>query len=212
MKLYIVDIDGCLNYYPKTKVDFANYYFNLQRPFRHLFLRFKTLDEIKTRLTKDAYEKMTSAYRKSNYKHQATPNKSLVKMVRYWAKDNDVAIITARSDDGYMQTRTKRWLRKNQIPFKYVLFTKSKQTMLKCFLESGKYESITMIDDNLNNLAKCEDMYEALLEKDNLAKCNFIWVKHKYNKKHRYEISRYSRIKTTTYKKIDKEAKNGREI
>lgn len=216
MKLYIIDIDGCLNYYPKTKIDYANYYFKLEPSYLHPFRRFRTLDQIKSKLTKEAYEKMTDKYRESNYKHEARVNTSLAKLIRKWYKQgNRISIITAREGSKFMEAKTKEWLSRNRIPYHDLVFTKSKQSMLKKLLEediSKRYTTITMIDDNLNNLAKCEDMYEALLEKCNYAKCTFIWVKHKYNKKHKYEISRYSRIQTKTYKDLKKEAENGRKI
>lgn len=211
MKLYIIDIDGCLNYYPKTKVDYANYYFKLEPSYLHPFSRFRTLDQIKTKLSKAAYEKMTEKYRESNYKHKAAPNLALVKLVRRWHNEgHHISIITAREGSNYMKLRTESWLANNVIPYHDLAFIKSKQTMLKQLLDSNNYESITMIDDNLNNLAKCEDMYENLLEEKNYPKCNFIWVKHKYNKRHRFEISRYSRIQTKTYKDLNKEAYNGK--
>lgn len=213
MKLYIIDIDGCLNYYPKTKIDYANYYFKLEPSYLHPFRRFRTLDQIKAKLSKEAYEKMTEKYRESNYKHRALVNLSLAKLVRKWYKQgNRISIITAREGSKFMEAKTKEWLENNRIPYHDLVFTKSKQTMLKKLLEEKSYSSITMIDDNLNNLAKCEDMYEKLLESRNYAKCSFIWVKHKYNKKHKYEISRYSRIQTKTYKDLKKEAYDGRKI
>ena len=211
MKLYIIDIDGCLNYYPKTKIDYANYYFKLEPSYLHPFSRFRTLDQIKAKLSKAAYEKMTEKYRESNYKHKATANLALVKLIRKWHNEgHHISIITAREGSAFMKLRTETWLSNNGIPYHDLVFTKSKQTMLKQLLTSNDYESITMIDDNLNNLAKCEDMYENLLQEKNYPKCTFIWIKHKYNKKHRFEISRYSRIKTKTYKDLNKEAYNGK--
>lgn len=209
-KLYIIDIDGCLNYYPKTKIDFANYYYKLNPPILHLFSRFRTLGQLKSKLSETAYEKMTAAYRLSNYKHKAICNENLAKLIRKWKSEGAfIYIITARQDNSFMQKKTKEWLKDNNIPYDSIAFTRAKQAFLEKCLLSDRFGNATMIDDNLNNLVKCEDTYERLLSEEVIPKCKFVWVMHKYNKHHRFEISRYSRITTTTYRKIDEQLRNG---
>ena len=48
MKKAIVDIDGVLNYYPQTFIDFMNEVYNFD---------FKTLKEIKQTITYETYKK-----------------------------------------------------------------------------------------------------------------------------------------------------------
>ena len=74
MKKAVIDIDGVLNYYPQTQID----YFNLC-----LGTNYKTLSEIKEAVSYKDYKYYKTQYRMSGFKHNAKPSKGASKLLKY---------------------------------------------------------------------------------------------------------------------------------
>ena len=60
MKKAIIDIDGVLNTYPKTQIDYFNFMLDKD---------YKSLDEIKNDLSYNEYKYLKNQYRQSAFKH-----------------------------------------------------------------------------------------------------------------------------------------------
>ena len=95
MKKAIIDIDGVLNTYPKTQIE----YFNMM-----LDKKYTTLDEIKRNLSYYEYKYLKTRYRQSDFKHNAKPSNGAKKLLKY-LKTHDylIYIITARELFKYNQ-------------------------------------------------------------------------------------------------------------
>ena len=88
MKKAIIDIDGVLNTYPKTQIDYFNFM---------LDKNYKSLDEIKNNLSYNEYKYLKNQYRQSAFKHNCKASPGARKLLKY-LRDNNylIYIITAR--------------------------------------------------------------------------------------------------------------------
>lgn len=118
-KIAIIDIDGVLNYYPQTQLDFFN---------TTLHTNYKTLKEAKENLSYLAYKKMKELYRNSEYKHDAKPRKGAEDFLKELKLRNYlIYVITSRQlfkDD--MLPKTITWLQKNNLIYDYIYCTTKK--------------------------------------------------------------------------------------
>lgn len=141
MKKAIIDIDGVLNYYPQTYIDFCNE--------QHGY-SFNTLFEIKEKLPYNVYKKLKSEYRMSKYKHDAELRENAKKLVDYLVQhDYLIYIITARKlFENNQLENTILWLRKNNIHYDYIYCTVKKD-----FTIFEKFKDIDiLIEDTVSNI------------------------------------------------------------
>lgn len=142
MKKAVIDIDGVLNYYPKTYVDFIN---------SELKTNYKTLDEIKKTLSYDTYKTYKTLYRKSDYKHNAKIRKYARQMISYLRKEYLIYIVTSRELFKYNQLeKTILWLQKNKIHYDYIYCSMKKDYTI--FEKFGHVDLV--VEDSLDNLFK----------------------------------------------------------
>ncbi len=141
MKKAVIDIDGVLNYYPQTQID----YFNLC-----LGTNYTTLSEIKENLSYKDYKYYKLQYRLSGFKHKAIPSKGAKKLLEY-LKSNGylIYIITARELFKYNQLElTIEWLNDNKLKYDYIYCTQKKDFTI--FEKFGHIDLV--IEDNCDNL------------------------------------------------------------
>lgn len=141
MKKAIVDIDGVLNYYPDTWLQFLkdNYYYT-----------FVSLSEAKSNLSYHDYKRMKEEYRLSDYKNKATPRKGAKKVLNY-LHQNDylIYIVTARPLFKYnLLEKTIEWLRENELYYDYIYCSQKKDFTV--FEKFGHVDVV--IDDNCDNI------------------------------------------------------------
>ena len=166
MKKIVIDIDGVLNDYPKTQLDF----FNLEY---HPGYNVKTLSQLKTILSYNEYNVMKKAYRQSEYKHNCKP-KAYAKELLQYLRDNGylIYIITARKLFMYNQLeRTILWLKNNDLCYDYIYCSQKKDFTI--FEKFGKIDAV--IEDNCDNLQKIQNIngdakYFLVSNPDNLDK------------------------------------------
>jgi len=184
MKKAIIDIDGVLNYYPSTYIDFCN---------DNLGTDYKTLEEIKSSISYSLYKKLKNEYRQSDYKHKAT--------VRYYAKElidylheNDylVFIITARQLFSNNQLeKTILWLKNNNLNYDYIYCSIKKDfTIIEKF---GHVDVV--VEDNIDNLEKIYNIngdanYYNVVNDENRSKQFIYGLKVNYLQEIVYDLER----------------------
>lgn len=173
MKKAIIDIDGVLNNYPKTQIDYFNSALNAN---------YKTLNEIKRNLSYNDYKYFKSLYRQSEFKHNAKPSKGAKKLLKYLRKNNYlIYIITSRELFKYNQLeRTILWLQNNDLHYDYIYCTQKKDFTI--FEKFGHVDLV--IEDNCDNLEK--------IKKINGNDCVYINVINDENKDYKYKGYRVS--------------------
>jgi len=143
MKKAIIDIDGVLNNYPQTQINFFNNVLNTN---------YTTLDEIKTNISYKDYKRLKEAYRQSSFKHNAKPSYGASRVLNY-LKNNDylIYIITARELFKYNQLeKTILWLKNNKLNYDYIYCTQKKDFTI--FEKFGHVDLV--IEDNCDNIEK----------------------------------------------------------
>ena len=93
MKKAMIDIDGVLNYYPQTQLDFYN-----DKYCKNKKEYVTSLNELKAKVSYSKYKEIKSEYRISSYKHFATVRKGAKQLLDYLEK-NDYLIY-----NGYFYT------------------------------------------------------------------------------------------------------------
>lgn len=168
MKKAIIDIDGVLNNYPQTQIDYFNFCLNSN---------YKTLDEIKKDLSYYDYKYFKTMYRMSGFKHNAKPSKGAKKLLKYLRDHNYlIYIITARELFKYNQLeKTILWLQTNQLYYDYIYCTQKKDFTI--FEKFGHVDLV--IEDNCDNLEK--------IKKINGKDCIYINVINNENKDRKYK-------------------------
>lgn len=142
MKKAVIDIDGVLNYYPDTFINFIND--TLKR-------NYKTLDEVKEHLSYKDYKNYKIMYRQSEYKHNAKIRKYAKKLISYLRKNYLIYIVTSRELFKYNQLeKTILWLSKNKIHYDYIYCSMKKDYTI--FEKFGHVDLV--IEDSLDNLFK----------------------------------------------------------
>lgn len=140
MKIVICDIDGVLNYYPDTILEFA---------VTKGYEKQDTLKQLKETVSYADYKNLKDEYRKSSYKHDAKVRKDAKKLLKYF-KDNNyfVVLLTARDCNENMIIKTCEWLRKNNLYFDYIYFSAKKDLQIYQRFPSTDI----IIDDSVHNL------------------------------------------------------------
>ena len=168
MKKAVIDIDGVLNYYPQTQIDYFN---------SCLGTEYKTLSEIKESLSYKDYKYYKTEYRMSGFKHDAKPSKGAKKLLKYLRNNNYlIYIITARELFKYNQLeKTILWLNKNNLCYDYIYCTQKKDFTI--FEKFGHIDLV--IEDNCDNLEK--------IKRVNGKKCIYINVINSENIDRKYK-------------------------
>lgn len=141
MKKAVIDIDGVLNNYPQTFIDFVNDKLNTD---------FETLKEIKSIIPYGNYKKLKESYRMSSYKNNAIPKDGAKELLNY-LKDNEylIYIITARPLFKYnLLENTILWLKNNNLIYDYIYCSQKKDFTI--FEKFGHIDFV--IDDNCDNI------------------------------------------------------------
>lgn len=148
MKKAVIDIDGVLNDYPKTQLNFFNKYYAKD-------FEVQSLGELKKILSYQQYCSFKEDYRNSDYKHDAEPKKYAKELLQY-LEENDylIYIITARKLFVNNQLeRTITWLKKNKLRYDYIYCTQKKDFTI--FEKFGKIDIVIEDNcDNIKNIAK----------------------------------------------------------
>lgn len=176
MKKAIIDIDGVLNNYPLTQINFFN---------DKLGTQFKTLNEIKNTLSYNKYKQLKSEYRISEYKSDARVNEGAVELINLLKQQGYfVCIITSRQlfIENQLEN-TVNWLRKNNIYYDYIY-----SSIKKDFTIFEKFGHIDFaIEDNVNNIENIKRingenaLYFNVINTENECKeCSCIRVKSLY--------------------------------
>lgn len=163
MKKAIIDIDGVLNNYPQTQINFFNNMLNAD---------FTSLNDIKTKVSYSDYKKYKELYRQSNYKHDCNPSHGAKELLHYLKHNNYlIYIITARELFKYNQLeKTIVWLRENDLCYDYIYCTQKKDFTI--FEKFGHVDLV--IEDNCDNLLK--------IRKINGEHCTYINIINNDNK------------------------------
>ena len=168
MKKAIIDIDGVLNTYPKTQIDYFNWMLDKD---------YKSLDEIKKDLSYYEYKDLKTQYRQSAFKHNCKASPGARKLLKY-LRDNNylIYIITARELFKYNQLeKTILWLNDNKLVYDYIYCTQKKDFTI--FEKFGHVDLV--IEDNCDNLEK--------IKKINGKNCIYINVMNDENKNIKYK-------------------------
>lgn len=174
----IVDIDGVLNYYPDTFVDFVN---------NKLLSNFKDLNDIKDRLSYSLYKELKHEYRASGYKENLKPREGAYELLQYIKrKGYYIIILTARPIDkvNSLVMQTTNWLKKNGLEYDYLTFEKDKDLEILKKFKNIKFA----IDDNralankisiqgykvflINNIYNNGEIVNNVIRVNNLAQIN----------------------------------------
>lgn len=175
MKKAIVDIDGVLNYYPQTFIDFMNdtYGYN-----------FKTLKEIKQLVPYELYKKYKSIYRQSSYKNDCKPREGAEQLLQTLrSKGYLIYIVTARPLFQYdLLANTILWLKKNNLIYDYIYCSAKKDFTI--FEKFGHVDFV--IDDNCDNIAN--------IKKINGDNCIYINIINTDNAEKECDVDRHSNL------------------
>ena len=118
MAVAFIDIDGVLNEYPKTWLDFIA---------EKTGLHFDTLDEAKEKLPHRTYTKLKHEYRISGYKLKLKVRDGASDFLRMLeAVGIDPILYTSRPVNNYfnLYMDTINWLEKNGLSFRHIIFGK----------------------------------------------------------------------------------------
>lgn len=141
MKIAIIDIDGVLNYYPQTIIDYCNY---------ALGTNYDTLKDIKENISFSKYTKLKAEYRISAFKHDAKARKGAKELLQY-LRDNDYLIYIVTSRQLFVENmleNTILWLKKNKLVYDYIY-----SSIKKDFTIFEKFSKIDLVvEDNVNNI------------------------------------------------------------
>lgn len=145
MKYAVIDIDGVLNYYPDT---FVNFYNDYQKT------SYKTMSEIKNNTSYNEYNRLKTLYRKSDYKHDAKVRDDAAELFDFLHNHGYlIYIVTSRELFKYNQLeKTILWLQKNNLKYDYLYCSQKKDYTI---FEKFKHVDL-VIEDSLDNLEKIE--------------------------------------------------------
>ena len=141
MRKAIIDIDGVLNYYPHTFIDYCNHV---------LLTSFTTLAEVKAAISYSEYKHIKHEYRCSEFKHNATVRSGANELFDYLKSQGYlIYIVTSRQlfADNCLE-RTINWLKKNGLNYDYIYCSVKKDFTI--FEKFGHVDFV--IDDNVDNI------------------------------------------------------------
>jgi uncharacterized HAD superfamily protein len=116
MKKCIIDIDGVLNMYPQTYIDYVNVVKQTS---------FVTLDEVKNGLSYKEYAELKKLYRTSGIKERLQPRSDACMFLKYLRHMGyTVIILSSRPVEVYNDLifQTTRWLAKNELVYDFLDF------------------------------------------------------------------------------------------
>lgn len=120
-KVCVFDIDGVMNYYPQTWINFVN---------SMMGENFDTLYEMKNSISYSMYKTLKEKYRLSGIKREQKPRRGLIGLINC-LKDNGwiVVIVSARPVIKYptLYEQTRGFLDDNGIQYDNLIFSKEKQ-------------------------------------------------------------------------------------
>ena len=175
MKKAIIDIDGVLNDYPETQLEYFEFMTGI---------RYTNLTEAKNNLSYAEYRTLKQGYRESAFKHNAKPSKGAKNLLKY-LRDNNylIYIITARELFKYNQLeKTILWLQNNKLVYDYIYCTQKKDFTI--FEKFGHVDLV--IEDNCDNLEKIKNI--------NGKNCIYINIKNKENSDIKYKGTRVTNL------------------
>lgn len=137
----VFDIDGVLNYYPQTWINFVNK--GLPED-----LQFKDLREMKNILSYSHYKRLKENYRLSGVKAEFKPRANAIELLNMLKeKGYTIVIISARPVEKYpcLYKQTTSWLDSRGIPFDNLIFSDKKQFEVIKYYPGMSF----MVEDNL---------------------------------------------------------------
>ena len=145
MKKLMLDIDGVLNDYPKTFINYVN---------DNTHNNFKSLQELKETLSFSEFRRLKDSYKFSDYKHKAKLREGALELVNKLNKKYLVYIVTSRDLNEKNQLElTLNWLKTNNIKYDYIC--QSNKTLAD--LESKFNEPFDLvIDDDYKNVIQAK--------------------------------------------------------
>lgn len=137
-KVCVFDIDGVLNDYPKTWIDFVNV---------SLCENFKNLNEVKDSLSYSKYKRLKEEYRVSGVKENLCVKKGAKEVINKLRSEGfKIIIISARPVIKYssLYKQTTNWLAKNGIEYDNLIFSERKQFEVIKYYPNMSF----MVEDN----------------------------------------------------------------
>lgn len=176
MKKAIIDIDGVLNHYPQTWLDFLE---------NEKGLKFENLKDVKNTLSYKQYKEYKEEYRYSKYKNDAkvrSDAKLLFDLLHN--KGYLIYIITARPLFKYdLLENTILWLQKNGLKYDYIYCSQKKDFTI--FEKFGHIDLV--IEDNCDNIEKIRNI-------NGPYNCRYFIVNNKDNKEYGDNLQTFTRI------------------
>lgn len=147
MKKVMLDIDGVLNDFPKTFINFCNDKLNTD---------FLTIEEVEKKLSYNLYRKLKKEYKFSDYKHKAKIKFFAKELVNYLKKENYlIYIVTARElFEKNQLDLTISWLKENEIDYDFLDYEEQKELSI---LEKFHHFDI-VIEDTLKNIINIKNI------------------------------------------------------
>lgn len=125
-KVCYFDIDGVLNCYPETWLDFLN----LNKDKTGVSARFTDLRQAKATLSYSVYRELKKDYRESGFKESVDVRRDAVSIIDYLknVKKYSIVIITSRPVHKHpsLFKQTVNWLDKNKIVYDDLIFSQNK--------------------------------------------------------------------------------------
>jgi len=137
-RIIAIDIDGVLNDYPKTWVDYAN---------GELYTEYENLSQLKQGVSYTDYNALKRKYRTSRIKETFEPKEGAKELLNFLkSKGYFIVIMTSRPIEEYNELlfQTINWLRKNGLEYDFLYFSKRKHLDI-----IEKFNNLSfMIEDN----------------------------------------------------------------
>ncbi len=138
--IVICDLDGCLNLYPKTFLDWVK---------AHTGIHKNNLIDLKSLLTKKKYEKLKYIYRTCGVKRNLAVRKGATDTLKKIKKSGKkIWIVTSRPTFEPVKEDTRYWLGKNRITHDRLVFKKEKGK--KKYLRKLRNKICFVIEDDPN--------------------------------------------------------------
>ena len=143
-KVFILDVDGILNYYPSDFMEWCKLHYGIQGE------QFESIKAL------DAYKDFKLEYRKSGDKIKQKLRKGVPELLN-WLRKNKwlVWVVTSRPDVLSNHRVTIEWLALNNVDYDRIFFCDHKFAALEDYI-SEEIEILAMLDDQpkfLNNVA-----------------------------------------------------------
>lgn len=146
-KVCIFDIDGVLNYYPDSYVEFVN---------DKLGTDYQDLYEVKDKISYSEYRKLKKEYRTSGYKENLLVRpEAFNSLLEIKNRGYYIIILSSRpvQEINSLIMQTTNWLRKNGLIYDYLIFEKEKHLEIIQKFSNVKF----VVEDNrayANSIAK----------------------------------------------------------